>query len=249
MSWRKYLLVPKLIWYSRRASQNQQVAWDRFWASVRRTGPGGDVLWDAGSEYEIEDTVHRFSPHFDPSLPIVDAGCGNGRYTRALAAYFPLAVGIDVSPHAIERAREESRDVESVSFRVQDIGLPQVGRKLAAEFGDVNIYVRGVLHVLPPKQRQTLVQNLRDLLGTRGTLYLVETALKGDPLDHLEYQSATQGSIPDPLLKCIVNGVRPPVHFDESQFRMYFANEHWKTLDCGPTVLYTLPLHNRTGLG
>jgi SAM-dependent methyltransferase len=143
MSWRKYLLVPKLIWSSRRASRNQQVAWDRFWASVRRTGPGGDVLWDAGSEYEIEDTVRRLRPHLDPSLSIVDAGCGNGRYTRALAAYFPRAVGIDVSPHAIERAREESKDVESVSFRVEDVGLPQVGRKLAAEFGDANIYVRG----------------------------------------------------------------------------------------------------------
>jgi hypothetical protein len=131
---------------------------------------------------------------------------------------------------------------------VQDVGQPDVGRQLASELGEMNVYVRGVLHVLPPSQRLVMVQNLRAMLGQRGTLYLVETALAGNPLDHLEYQGATRGTIPDPLLKCIVNGVRPPEHFDEAQYRTYFPSDQWETLDCGPTILHTLPLHKKTGL-
>lgn len=43
--------------------------------------------------------------HADPALPVVDVGCGNGRFTRALAA---RSVGTDLSANAGARAREES---------------------------------------------------------------------------------------------------------------------------------------------
>jgi SAM-dependent methyltransferase len=248
MSWRKYLLIPKLIWYSSRATRDQGRAWDGFWSSVQRTGPGGDVLWDAADETELQGTLGLLRTHMDPHLPIVDVGCGNGRYTRAIAAQFPRAVGIDVSPHAIARARQESAHLDTISYRVQDVGQPDVGRTLATEWGEMNVFVRGVLHVLPPNQRRVMVENVRTMVGQKGTLYLVETALKGDPLDHLEYQGATQGSIPDPLFKCIVNGVRPPEHFDEDQYHRYLSHDQWETLASGPTSLYTLPLHNKTGV-
>ena len=41
-------LIPKLAWYGARAPRDETVAWDRYWSSVRQTGQGGDVLWDAG---------------------------------------------------------------------------------------------------------------------------------------------------------------------------------------------------------
>jgi SAM-dependent methyltransferase len=248
VSWQKYLLIPKLMWYGVRASRNSLTSWDGFWASVQGTGPDGDVLWDAGSESELKGTLAQLLPRLDSRLPIIDVGCGNGRYTRSLAPYFSQAIGIDLSPRAIDRAREESRDVANVSYRVLDVSRPGVGRALAAELDDANVFVRGVLHVLPPKDRLVMVENLRNMLGQRGTLYLVETALKGDPLDHLEYQGATRGSIPGPLLKCIVNGVRPPEHFDESQYHKYLTDDQWETLACGPTILHTLPMHNKTGI-
>jgi SAM-dependent methyltransferase len=236
------------MWYGMRASHDSLISWDGFWASVQSTGAAGDMLWDAGSESELNEALGQLLPKMDSRLPIVDVGCGNGRYTRALASYFPRAVGIDISPHAIDRAREESRDVANASFRVLDVSQPGAGRKLAATLGDVNVFIRGVLHVLPPKDRLVMVQNIRDMLGQRGVLYLVETALQGDPLDHLEYQGATRGTIPGPLLKCIVNGVRPPEHFDEAQYRAYLTDDRWETLACGPTSLHTLPLHNKIGI-
>src|SRR5690349_7066403 len=138
MSWHKYLLIPKLMWYGMRASRDNVVAWDRFWACVQRTGPGGDVLWDAGSDAEIAGALGQLRPHLDPTLPIVDVGCGNGRYTRLLASLFPQALGIDVSTHALAKARDESRNVANVSYRVQDVGRPEVGRQLATELGELN---------------------------------------------------------------------------------------------------------------
>src|SRR5688572_30905432 len=45
----------------------------------------------------------------DLSVPIVDLGCGNGRQSRYLARYFDQVIGADVSPSAIELARQEDR--------------------------------------------------------------------------------------------------------------------------------------------
>jgi hypothetical protein len=50
----KYFLIPQLIWYGTRSPRDQGLAWDRFWASIQRTGPDGEVLWDAASADELD---------------------------------------------------------------------------------------------------------------------------------------------------------------------------------------------------
>jgi len=47
----------------------------------------------------------------------MDFGCGAGRLTRALAAYFERAIGIDVSASMIAAARELNADVDNAEFR------------------------------------------------------------------------------------------------------------------------------------
>jgi SAM-dependent methyltransferase len=245
MSWQKYLMVPKLIWHGLRAPGDDAVAWERYWGGVQRTGADGEVLWDAGSQSEIERSLRQLLPHMDRTLPIVDVGCGNGRHTRVLAAHFPTALGLDVSSQAIEKARQESRDFPSVSYRVLDASTPGAGRTLAQELGDMNLYVRGVFHILAHPRRLAMVQNLRDMLGERGLLFLVETAHEGSPLDYLASLGATPGSIPAPLQKCIESGIRAPQNFGERRFRQYFPEDAWETLASGATFLHGVPMRTR----
>jgi SAM-dependent methyltransferase len=245
MGWQKYLIVPRLIALGARAPRDQGQAWDLFWSRVRRTGQGGDALWDRDSEAEAEEMLGRVRAHLDLTLPIVDVGCGNGRQTRLLAASFPGAVGIDVSRAAIARAQKESAGARGVEYRVIDVSRPGATRALAGEIGPANAYIRGVFHVLTAEEQRVAVDNLRDLVGEKGAIYIVETDFHGDSLDHLEYQGATSGAIPEPLRLCIASGVRPPAHFSEREVDALFPPSRWDRVAGGPTVLHTLPMHNR----
>lgn len=50
----------------------------------------------------------------------LDFGCGAGRLTRALAARFERAVGIDIAVGMVETARRLNADVSNADFRVND---------------------------------------------------------------------------------------------------------------------------------
>ncbi len=245
MSWRKFLIVPRLVALGARAPREQAKAWDLFWSRVRRTGKDGDALWDLGSETELAISLERMRAHLDLTLPVVDLGCGNGRQTRALASSFPLAIGVDLAPAAIARAKDESRGVSNVDFRVLDLSEPGTGARLHAELGPVNAHIRGVLHVMTPEAIRGAIANIRDMLGDKGSLYVVETDFDGDALDHLEYQGASAGAIPEPLRLCIASGVRPPMHFSEKEMDDFFPRSAWTRVVSGPAALHTLPMHNR----
>lgn len=94
MWWNRALLVPHLVRLGLRAPRDVSTRWDRYWAGVTATGDGGDVLWDSSSSDEAQRYLDLLGAHADPGLPVVDVGCGNGRFTRALAGRFPRAVGV-----------------------------------------------------------------------------------------------------------------------------------------------------------
>jgi SAM-dependent methyltransferase len=244
----KFLLIPQLIWYTARAPRDQGKAWDRFWSGIRRTGADGEVLWDAASKEELDAVIARVLPRMDKALPVVDLGCGNGRFSRLLAPHFPRVLGLDISPHAIERARDESRGIENVSYRVLDASAPGAGRRLAEELGEANVFMRGVFHVFDAAQRTRAVSNLRDLMGKRGVVYCAETNYEGDPLDQLVAQGATPTTMPEPLKKCIAAGIKPPRHFGEVELREFFPREQWDTQESGPITMHGVPLTTKGAL-
>jgi SAM-dependent methyltransferase len=173
----------------------------------------------------------------------VDVGCGNGRYTRALAAHFPKVLGVDVSTNAVARARRESEGGPSnVEYRVADVSDAGTMRALHQELGDVNLFVRGVLHVLDPKRRDSAIAGFAQVLGARGTLFLAETNIGNDPLEHLIAQGATPTSMPAPLRRCIEAGIRPPSHFGEPEVKHHFPESRWKMLGHGSVTLHGIPL-------
>jgi len=66
--------------------------------------------------------------HLDMGLPLIDIGCGNGRFARRLAPYVPSVLGVDQAANAIARAVNESGDVPNVTFRVLDAAAGQLTR-------------------------------------------------------------------------------------------------------------------------
>src|SRR4029453_2175038 len=88
---KRYLLIPKLVRLSSAAPKNPLTAWEQYWGKVQATGAEGEVLWDSGSDHEFNAYLGPLTQHLDPALPVIDVGCGNGSFTRRLAAYFPQA--------------------------------------------------------------------------------------------------------------------------------------------------------------
>jgi SAM-dependent methyltransferase len=177
-------VVPRLIITSLGAPRSQPRAWERYWSGVRRTGPHGEVLWDTDEPAEFELAAEQLRRHADLTLPMVDLGCGSGRQARALTGLAPRVVAVDASAAALAHARREGAG-GPVDYRVGDVTEPGFGARLAAELGDANVHISGVLHVPTDEQRAVVTETVAALLGSRGTLYLCETDQAGDPLDYL----------------------------------------------------------------
>lgn len=187
---RKYLLIPRLIRLSSAAPKDPLTAWDQYWGgNVRSTGATGDVLWDSGSAHELNGYLPTLK-QLDPTLPIVDVGCGNGSFTRLLAQHFPHALGgLDYSANAVDRARQEAAGITTASFAVCDMTAPGAEEAVATALeaagwagGDANVFIRGVLHVLDRSGQSALAANLLPVVGSRGGVFLAETNFPGTPV-------------------------------------------------------------------
>ena len=104
------------------------------------------------------------------------------------------------------------------------------------EIGDMNIYVRGVFHVIDKKDREQFVSTIETLLGTEGTLYLIELTVEA-----LTYVRSINrdGSIRFPKV------VQPTGFNNASDQESYFPSERWELLASGEDVsLPTIPLED-----
>ncbi|WP_461072876.1 class I SAM-dependent methyltransferase [Streptomyces pseudoechinosporeus] len=149
-------------------------AWEGFW----REAPDeqGAVFWDAEPALTVGVHLPLFEPHLAaPGLPFVDLGCGNGTQTRFLADRYPHVVGADLSAAALDHARRVDRAGQA-AYRLLDAAEKSEAETLHAELGDVNVYMRGVLHQCEPDDRQPLVDGVAALVGERGRAFLVELA-------------------------------------------------------------------------
>jgi SAM-dependent methyltransferase len=187
--------------------------------------------------------IERFRPYFDPRLPVLDFGCGNGRQTRFLAKQFERVIGTDVSPRAIDLARQETAAAGmNIDYRVLDALRPEQARAFHAEFGDVNIYMRTVLHVIQRKDRKVFAESLATLLGEKGTLYQIELALCA-----LDYFITLPGNSPSGLPSHVHNVIKTgatSVGFDPQDRPLVYPDEHWQILAEGPDTIKTVPLHH-----
>lgn len=238
-------MVPEVARLAVRTPRNASVAWEGYWSRVRTTGTAGEVLWDADIGAEAEQYAAVIDEFMDTSLPVIDVGCGNGRWTRWLSQRFPVTLGVDVSASAVQRAEEESDGIQGVAYRALDLTAPGAGRRLQEEFGDAHVFVRGVFHVLRPKQRELLGRNLREVVGARGRVLLTETNYRGNPLSYMQSLGARPGSIPAPLRRAI-GGIPVPGHFGPVERRAALPDGSWTVLADGPVLIEAVPMSGRT---
>jgi SAM-dependent methyltransferase len=101
----------------------------------------------ATGEREVHDVLERAAWLGLPRRRdrALDFGCGVGRLTRALSHAFTEAVGVDVSPVMVDRARELNRDRRNLTFEVN--AAPDLARFPDASFDFV--YSSKVLQHMP----------------------------------------------------------------------------------------------------
>ncbi len=240
--WDRIRLVPTVVRLASRAPRDPHAAWERYWTGIRATGQAGDVLWDAGSPAEREQYTELVLAHFDPALPVIDVGCGNGTYSRWLAALFPQVLGIDVAAAAVARAARETRDVPNAGFMVLDATEAGAGDRLLAQLGPANVFVRGVFHVLKPDKQAALAANLRTVVGATGRAFLAETNFPGNSLDYLADLGATSAHIPEQLQRALENLPRPG-RFGARQRHNAFPRADWHVIADGPVDIDVVPMN------
>nr|VFJ43490.1 MAG: Methyltransferase domain-containing protein [Candidatus Kentron sp. FW] len=208
-----------------------QEIWERYWSTL--PSEPQTALWDSTPQYAAALDVPRFKAAFGQERPILDFGCGNGTQTRYLAEHFARVIGTDISSVAIESARRADNP-SNVEYRVIDgINRTQV-ETLSAELGDVNIYMRTVLHQMQPEHRGQLAAATEKLLGRTGMLYLVELSEEADAY----FQRITEeaGAPPEKLAVILQSGITPGL-LKISDIQEFFPN---RDIRSGPTVINTM---------
>ena len=95
----------------------------------------------------------------------VDLGCGAGNYAIYLATRGFEVIGIDISPTAVKIAKENARTKNvNCNFLVADVvqGLDELHQTWQFAYG------WGLLHHIPPDQRQKYVDNVSRILDPAG---------------------------------------------------------------------------------
>ncbi|MEM9565449.1 MAG: class I SAM-dependent methyltransferase [Actinomycetota bacterium] len=247
LSWRKLRAGPWIAWFRVRgaSSRDYEGQWETYWSRANRGDTANDVLWDAEDDAELQAAMARFTPHVDTSLPVLDLGCGNGRRSRFLTAHFDRVIGVDVSPAAIEMARVQSQDVDRVTFGVLDGLDSRSVVALADEHGPMNLYLRGVFHVIHDRDRPTFLANLRTLLGDAGVLYQLET--DGTALDYfLSNPEDSPSGLPKLMHRVIESGIVPH-GFGADDAEKWFGGDDWEILESGPDVIHAQDIGGEAG--
>ena len=134
-------------------------AWDDSYA-------GPPPPWDIGRP---QPAFVRLAEAGTLTGALLDAGCGTGEHTLLAARHGARAIGIDVSPRAVELARRKAdeRGIEA-SFQVLDaLHLDALGETFDT------IIDSGLLHVLDDAARSRYVTALQAALRPGGHLHLM----------------------------------------------------------------------------
>ena len=137
----------------------------------RGRGSRGRVEWvDPQSAYDLWARTYPPRPH-NPLMEIehehvlallpdvrgrtvLDAGCGSGRYLRALGERGAKAIGMDLSPAMLARAKESAAriaraDLRALPFDAMSIDLVVCGLALG-DFGEIELALSEIARVLRP---------------------------------------------------------------------------------------------------
>lgn len=209
--------------------------WDSYYRRTYRLLESKS-LWEVSPERAVEIDKERFLPHFNAELPIIDIGCGTGEQAMCLKKYAPKVVGVDVADTAVVIANERYKDAADVSFSTFDIADVETAKQMAAEHGDSNIYIRGVLHQTLPEDRAKILQTILTLLGEKGKLYMMEVA--DNIRAHLQEKVPSFSDLPAHMRRALMSNL-PPVGLSVENLPEWFPESSFSILEAGDGFLAT----------
>jgi cyclopropane fatty-acyl-phospholipid synthase-like methyltransferase len=133
----------------------QPMNWDDVYVT-------GVPPWDIGRP---QPAFLRLAERGLLSGQVLDAGCGTGEHTLLAAAHGAEAVGVDVSPTAIARARAKAAE-RGLDARFEVGDALDLGR-LGLTFGTV--IDSGLFHVFGDEERPRYAASLASVLRSGGT--------------------------------------------------------------------------------
>lgn len=146
---------------------------DPLWAictdPARRNGRWDRDEFFATGEAEIATVMaclDSLQLKAERSAPALDFGCGVGRLTRALAAYFPECWGVDISPTMVRLATEFNHDFPQCRFALNESG--DLRKFQDGQFGFV--YSSIVLQHIQPRHSKRYMSELVRVLKPGGIL-------------------------------------------------------------------------------
>ncbi|MFI0815207.1 methyltransferase domain-containing protein [Streptomyces sp. NPDC021098] len=212
-------------------SERYREAWESYWRET--SDAPGEAIWDADPALSAARDVDRLVPHADLSLPVVDLGCGNGTQTRYLATRFGRAVGVDLSHAAVAHARRADT-ARSAEFRQLSLTDAAAVRALRDGLGDVNIYMRAVIHQSDAPDRRPVAEAVATLVGRRGRGFLAE--LTEESKTTLARLAETPGGPPLKLRRVFDHGLKP-ADAGDTEVPELLAAAGLRILAEGPTAL------------
>ena len=148
-------------------------------------------------------------------------------------------IGIEIAPAAIELAGK-TNGAANIMYRLLDVLSPDDAQRLHDEIGDANVYMRAVLHQLASADHATAVQSIERLLGTTGTLYLIELSSAAESF----FAQLIQQYGPPPGLARVFQHQITPGMLHENALESLFPPGRFTLLGTGPSqirTVHTLP--------
>ena len=149
---------------------------DRHYRKLKESGKSGHDLFGGLDEHQKELEFILSTPRFKPQSKILELGCGTGDITLWLAQQGHHVVGVDISPVAINWAKEKAREAGTeVKFVVSDVcDLKELENDLFDIVIDSHCF-----HCIIGDDRLRFLQSAYRVLRTGGLCFIA--TMCGDP--------------------------------------------------------------------
>lgn len=201
--------------------------YENNWNTYYRTNylkSGRKALWDVPPARAVALDREQFEQHFDPSLPIVDLGCGTGEQAAYLRSLYAHVVGVDVSTVAVELARENHQQT-GLEYEFLDATQPAMAEALHARIGEANVYMRGVLHQILPEHLPAFQSVLATLLGEGGSCFFNEVS--SGIREYFTESSDRFAELPKRMQQVFISNL-PPRGLSPSTVEIFFPGDTFK---------------------
>ncbi|MEA5536736.1 class I SAM-dependent methyltransferase [Crocosphaera sp. XPORK-15E] len=203
--------------------------WDKYWGLINQPS---QVLWEVDSESGMGIEITFLQKSFKNSnLPLIDFGCGDGNITQFLAKYFPQVIGVDVSQNALNLAKIRTKKA-GLDIKYQVIDTDENIKQIHEDIGDSNVYMRSVLHQIEPEKRILFVENLKTLIGQKGTLFLMEITTQAED----RFPEGTAIDNPSQIRRLLDCGVKPD-HVKLEELQNLFSSSNFSILEVDKVLM------------